>query len=68
MVCRNGHLTLGHGELGAQIGRKTNFPPVPPCMHHLGRGGKVDLLLQKGNPTVEMDPHSVTAVKYMVIS
>ncbi len=62
-VCGNGHLTLGQGELGAQIRRILNFLPISPCVHPPGKGGEVDLLLQRGNPTVEMDHHSVSAVR-----
>ncbi len=41
--------------------------PILPRVHHPGKGGEVDLLLQKDDPAVEMD-HSVTAVKGMDIS
>ena len=32
-------------------------------MHHPGKGGEVDLLLQRDDPAVEMNHHSITAVK-----
>ncbi len=65
-VCENGHLP--QSELGAQIGRTLNLLPIPPCVHHSGKGGRADLLLQKGAPVVKMSRHSVIAIKDMVIS
>ncbi len=62
-VCGNGHLPLGQSELGAQITRRIHLLQIPLRMHCPGKSGEVDLLLQRGGPTVKMDHHSVTAVK-----
>ncbi len=66
-MCGNSHLPLGQSELGAQIGRTLSLLLIPPHVHHSGKGGMADLLLQKGGPVIKMDHHSVTTVKGMAI-
>ena len=66
-MCVNNPLPLGQGELGAETERTLSLLPIPPRVHHRGKGGTADLLLQKDSPIVEMGRCSVSAVKAMVI-
>ncbi len=61
-------LHLGQGELGARTGRTLSLLPIPPRVHHPGKGGVADFLLQKGGPIIKMGQCSVIVVKDMVIS
>ncbi len=66
-VCGSSHLLLGQGELGTQIGSKLDLLPIHLRVHYPGKGGMVNLLLQKGDPAFEMDHPSVSAVRGMGI-
>ncbi len=65
-VCGNLHPPLGQSRLEALIGRKSNLL-ILPRMPRPGKGGRVDLLLQRGAPTVKMNHSSVTTAKDMGI-
>ncbi len=61
--CVNEHLPLGQGKLGERTGRTLSLLAIPPRIHHPGKGGMADLLLQNGGPVVKMCQCSVITVK-----
>ncbi len=60
-------LPLGQGETGALTERTLSLLPIPPHVHHPGKGGVANLLLQKDGTVVEMGQCSVIIVKDMAI-
>ncbi len=67
-VCGNDHLPMGPSELGVQTRRALSLLPIPPHVHHPGKFGAADFLLQKADAEVEICHCSVTTVKGMAIS